>query len=153
METATRPKGVFQAASLGDLAQLVELAHYLGYACVGLVLALVATTTVMSVQDRVAEHALLLTLGFTVPRIFTLVLLESVLLSLAGGGLGVSVASLVLLLSNLSVGAEAVAVGFTPSVSLAATSMAVSLVAGAAAGIVPAWNAAHVDIVPSLRDG
>ena len=37
--TDTRSKGVFQAKSLGDLAQLISLAHYLGYACVGLVLA------------------------------------------------------------------------------------------------------------------
>ena len=48
VETDTRPKGVFQAQSLGDLAQLIGMAHYLGYACVGLVLALVATTTIMS---------------------------------------------------------------------------------------------------------
>ena len=42
VETDTRPKGVFQAASLGDLTQLIGMAHYLGYACVGLVLSLVA---------------------------------------------------------------------------------------------------------------
>ena len=38
VETDTRPKGVFQAKSLGDLVQLINMAHYLGYACVGLVL-------------------------------------------------------------------------------------------------------------------
>ena len=65
VQTDTRPKGVFQAKCLGDLTQLIGLAHYLGYACVGLVLALVATTTVMSVQDRIKEHAVLQTLGFT----------------------------------------------------------------------------------------
>ncbi|MEX0641604.1 MAG: hypothetical protein WD468_02830 [Pirellulales bacterium] len=58
VETDTRLKGVFQAKSLGDLTQLIGLAHYLGYACVGLVLALVATTTVMSVQDRFKERIL-----------------------------------------------------------------------------------------------
>ena len=90
VETDTRPKGVFQAKSLGDLTQLIGLAHYLGYACVGLVLALVATTTVMSVQDRIKEHAVLQTLGFTGGRVFQLVVSESVLLSLAGGILGVA---------------------------------------------------------------
>ncbi len=66
VETDTRPKGVFQAKSLGDLTQLISLSRYLGYACVGLVLALVATTTVMSVQDRIKEHAVLQTIGFSV---------------------------------------------------------------------------------------
>src|SRR5260370_15881598 len=53
---------------------LIGFANYLGYACIGLVLALVATTTVMAVQDRIREHALLQTLGFSGPRIFSLVL-------------------------------------------------------------------------------
>ncbi len=66
--TDTRPKGVFQAKSLGDLTQLIHLARYLAYACVGLVLALVTTTTLMSVQDRIQEHAILQTLGFTGAR-------------------------------------------------------------------------------------
>src|SRR5690606_1089343 len=87
--TDTRPKGVFQAKSLGDLAQLIALSYYLGMACVGLVLALVATTTLMSVQDRVQEHAVLQTIGFSGPRVFALVLTESVVLGVAGGALGV----------------------------------------------------------------
>src|SRR5262249_32031602 len=60
--TDTRLRGVFEANAVGDLAELINLSHYLGYACLGLVLALVSTTTVMSVQDRVREHAVLQTL-------------------------------------------------------------------------------------------
>jgi putative ABC transport system permease protein len=151
VETDTRPKGVFQAKSLGDLTQLIGLAHYLGYACVGLVLALVATTTVMSVQDRIKEHAVLQTLGFTGGRVFGLVLSESTLLSLAGGVLGVSVAMLVLQLSHLSVGAEAVTIAFRPSWTLAATGVLVSGVVGVLAGLAPGWHAARTNIVGSLR--
>jgi putative ABC transport system permease protein len=151
VETDTRPKGVFQAKSLGDLTQLIGLAHYLGYACVGLVLALVATTTVMSVQDRIREHAVLQTLGFTGRRVFRLVLSESTLLSLAGGIVGVGAAMLVLQLSHLSVGAEAVTIAFRPSWSLAATGIIVSAIVGLLAGIAPGWHAARTEIVPALR--
>ena len=112
--TDTRPKGVFQAESLGDLTQLIGMAHYLGYACVGLVLSLVATTTVMSVQDRIKEHAVLQTLGFSGPRVFRLVMTESVILSLAGGLVGVVSAMRILKLSSLSVGAEGFAKAFRP---------------------------------------
>ncbi len=151
VETDTRPKGVFQAQSLGDLTQLIGMAHYLGYACVGLVLALVATTTVMSVQDRIKEHALLQTIGLSGPRVFRLVLTESVLLSLAGGIIGVSAAMAMLKFSSLSVGAEAVTIAFTPSIHLAFTGIVVSVIAGTLAGIAPAWHAARTEIVPALR--
>jgi putative ABC transport system permease protein len=151
IQTDTRSKGAFQAKSLGDLTQLIALAHWLGYACVGLVLALVATTTVMSVQDRIQEHAVLQTLGFSGPRVFRLVLSESVLLSIAGGLLGVGAAMAVLATSHLSVGAEAVTVAFRPSWTLAATGVGVSAVVGMVAGLAPGWHAARTEIVPALR--
>lgn len=66
--TTTRRKGAFQASTLSDLVDLIGFAHWLGYACVALVLSLVATTTVMSVQDRVREHAILQTLGLRPAR-------------------------------------------------------------------------------------
>jgi putative ABC transport system permease protein len=130
---------------------LIGLAHYLGYACVGLVLALVATTTVMSVQDRVKEHAVLQTLGFTGHRVFRLVLGESVILSIMGGLLGVAAAMLVLQISRLSVGAEAVTIAFQPSWTLAATGVVVSAVVGILAGVMPGWQAARTEIVAALR--
>lgn len=151
VETDTRPKGVFQARSLGDLTQLIGMAHYLGYACVGLVLALVATTTVMSVEDRIKEHAVLQTIGFSGPRVFRLVMTESVLLSVAGGVVGVTTAMIMLKLSSLSVGAEAVTIAFTPSIRLAMTGLVVSFIAGTLAGIAPAIHAARTEIVPALR--
>ena len=151
VQSDTRPKGVFQARCLGDLTQLIGLAHYLGYACVGLVLTLVATTTVMSVQDRIKEHAVLQTLGFTGQRVFGLVLSESTLLSLAGGVLGVTLAMLVLQVSHLAVGAEAVTIAFRPSWSLAATGVLISGIVGILAGMAPGWHAAHSPIVAALR--
>jgi putative ABC transport system permease protein len=149
--TDTRPKGVFQAKSLGDLTQLISLAHYLGYACIGLVLSLVATTTVMSVQDRVKEHAVLQTLGFTGGRVIQLVVGESMLLSLAGGIVGVALAMLVLQMSRLSVGAEAVTIAFRPSWSLAATGILIAGIVGILAGVFPGFRASRVDIVSALR--
>ncbi len=153
VETDTRPKGVFQTKALGDLTQLIGMAHYLGFACVGLVLALVATTTVMSVQDRVKEYAVLQTIGLTGTRVFGLVLMESVVLSVVGGVLGIGAAMLTLQLSSLSVGAEAVTIAFTPSWNLGMTGMIVAIVTGILAGVMPACHAARTEIVPALRHG
>ncbi|MFK8112173.1 MAG: ABC transporter permease, partial [Rubripirellula sp.] len=79
------------------------------------------------------------------------VMMERVLLSIAGGMVGVAAAMLTLKISSLSVGAEAVTIAFTPSVSLAITGLFVAALAGTLAGIFPAWHAAKTEIVPALR--
>jgi len=149
--TDTRTKGVFQASSLQDLIQLIDLAEYLGYACLGLMTVLLATTTVMGVEDRIREHAVLQTLGVTGPRVFRLVLSECVLVSFVGGVTGVITALVVLSVSRLSVGAEAVSIAFAPSASMAGTGVVVAATIGIVAGIAPAWRAAQADIVTALR--
>lgn len=149
--TDTRTKGVFQASSLQDLIQLIDLAEYLGYACLGLMTVLLATTTVMGVEDRIREHAVLQTLGVTGPRVFRLVLSECVLVSFVGGVTGVITALVVLSVSRLSVGAEAVSIAFAPSTAMASTGLVVSATIGILAGIAPAWRAAQADIVTALR--
>jgi putative ABC transport system permease protein len=151
--TSTRSKGVFQRDTLADLAELIGFAHWLGYACVGLVLALVATTTVMAVQDRIKEHAVLQTLGLRPGRIFRLVIAESVLQSLAGGLLGIGAGLALLTWGGFAVGAEGVTIAFKPSLELATTGGLVSAVVGVLAGIIPGWQAARTEIVSALRYG
>jgi len=151
--TATRPKGVFQAKTLGDLAELAALSRWLGLACVGLVLVLVGTTTLMAVEDRVAEHAVLQTLGFSGPRVFLLILSETILVALAGGLLGVGLANAGLAVGGLGLGAEAVTIALVPSFRLAATGLGVALLTGVLAGFVPAWRGVRTEIVPALRQG
>jgi putative ABC transport system permease protein len=135
------------------LIELIGWANYLGYACVGLVLALVATTAVMAVQDRVREHAVLQAIGYSGPRVFGLVLAEGVLVSLAGGFVGVSAALAVLWWTRLAIGTEGVTIAMNPSVAIAARGIAVSVLVGVVAGLLPAWRAANAEIVRALRQG
>jgi putative ABC transport system permease protein len=103
------------------------------------------------VQDRIREHAVLQTLGFSGPLLFGLVLAESVLVSLLGGMLGVGVATAALAWSGLALGTEGVTIAFLPSLTIAATGLLAALVVGALAGVVPAWQASRAEIVASLR--
>jgi putative ABC transport system permease protein len=151
IQTDSRPKGVFQARAVGDLAELIGFAHYLGYACVALVLTLVGTTTLMAVQDRVREHAVLQTLGFSWQRIFGLVLMESLIVSVTGGVLGTTAALAALSWKGLAVGSEGVTIAFSTSPMLAVIGLLATTIVGLAAGIVPAWTAARAEIVESLR--
>lgn len=151
--TTTRAKGVFQTSTLSDLVDLIGFAHWLGYACLGLVLALVATTTVMSVQDRVREHGVLQVLGARPMRVFRLVLAESLLLCVAGGLAGAGVALAVLAWGGLAVGAEGVAIAFRPSWALGLQAIGVSAGLGLLAGLPSAWQASRTPIVTALREG
>jgi putative ABC transport system permease protein len=105
----------------------------------------------MAVQDRLREHALLQTIGFSGTRVFGLVLAESLLASLAGGLLGIGAAVATLAWSGIAVGTEGVTIAFTPSAGLAITGLAVALAVGILAGLVPAWQASRAEIVASLR--
>ncbi len=149
--TKTRRKGAFQASTLSDLVDLIGFAHWLGYACVGLVLSLVATTTVMSVQDRIKEYAVLQTIGVRPLRTMRLVLTESMLLCLAGGVVGTGLAMAALALGGFAIGAEGATIAFRPSLRLAATGTIVSLAVGIFSGLAPAIQAATVPIVDALR--
>ncbi|MDZ4688634.1 MAG: ABC transporter permease [Planctomycetaceae bacterium] len=149
--TNTRTKGAFQAKTVGDLVELVGFTRYLGLACVLMVLGLVATTTVMGVQDRIREHAVLQTIGFTGWHIFAFIIGESLVVSLIGGMLGTGTALAILQTSSLALGTEGILIAFLPSVSLAVMGLAASALVGLLAGIAPAWQAARAEIVPALR--
>jgi len=149
--TKTRRKGAFQASTLSDLVDLIGFAHWLGFACVGLVLALVATTTVMSVEDRMKEYAVLQVIGVRPMRTIRLVLAESTTLCLIGGAFGTTMALGALGLGGFAIGAEGATIAFRPSWALASSGMFVSLIVGIAAGIAPAIQAATVPIVDALR--
>ncbi len=150
--TKTRRKGAFQANTLSDLIDLIRFAHWLGYACVGLVLSLVATTTVMSVQDRIKEYAVLQTIGLRPLRTMRLVLAESLLLCVTGGVVGTGLALLALAWGGFAIGAEGATIAFRPSLELAFSGTLVSLVVGIVAGMAPAIQAATVPLVDALRD-
>ncbi|MEQ1825565.1 MAG: ABC transporter permease [Pirellula sp.] len=150
--TTTRLKGAFQTSTLSDLVDLIGFAHWLGYASVGLVLSLVATTMLMSVHDRMKEHVVLQVLGMRPWRIFRMVLAESMLLCFVGGSIGMIICLALLSFGGFAIGAEGVTIAFRPSLDIATSAISVSILVGIVAGFVPAAQTARVDIVPILRD-
>ncbi|QEG38419.1 ABC transporter permease [Roseimaritima ulvae] len=151
--TKTRRKGAFQASTLSDLVDLIGFAHWLGFACVALVLSIVATTSVMSVQDRIQEYAVLQTIGMRPLGAMKLVLGESTLLCLIGGTLGTGLALTALALGGFAIGAEGATIAFRPSLSLAVQGAIASLGIGVVAGLAPAIQVAKIPLVTALQRG
>ena len=153
VETDTRMKGAFQQKSLGDLMQMIRMSGYLGYGCVGLLLVLLMTTTLMSVQDRIKEHAVMKTLGYSRSNVFSIVLLETAIIGIIGGAIGIAAAVMAIISSGLAIGAEAVTIAFTPSLDLVLTGGVLLAIGSMVAGIIPAWVASRTSIIGALHAG
>lgn len=153
VETDTRMKGAFQQKSLGDLMQMIRMSGYLGYGCVGLLLILLMTTTLMSVQDRIKEHAVMKTLGYSQSNVFSIVLLETAIIGIIGGAIGIAAAVMAIISSGLAIGAEAVTIAFTPSLDLVLTGGVLLASGSMVAGIIPAWVASRTSIIGALHAG
>lgn len=109
----------------------------------------VGNTMAMAVRERTHEVGVLKTLGFPTRRLMVLLLSESVLLTVAGGALG-SLAAYVVLSHGFSAGYGPLANLEVRARTVVAGLMA-SLVVGLVAGGLPAWRAARMPVVASLR--
>jgi putative ABC transport system permease protein len=144
---------ITQEAMMSSLSGILQMLTMVvaGIAAISLTVAGIGIMNVMlvSVSERTGEVGLLKALGATRRQILLLFLLEAILLSLAGGTLGLALGWLV------------VEVGTTlyPAVPARPPSWAiyavigVSFGTGTVFGVLPAWRAARLDPVSALQAG
>jgi putative ABC transport system permease protein len=148
-ETTTSTENAFVrtiAEQIGDVGAIVTV--ILGPVLFTILL-VCGNTMAQAVRERTNEVAVLETLGFTRERVLGLVLIESLILPLAAGGLGV-VAWLLIQRTNPTGGT-------VPMSSLSAFEIGfaalMAVVVGFAAGLAPAWQVHRLTIVQALRQG
>jgi putative ABC transport system permease protein len=151
VRTETKPQKAHYASALADLVDLIGMTWWLGLVCVGVVVVLVANSVVMAAQDRVKEHAVLQTIGYSRRRIVSLMITESCLISVVGGVLGTIACVAYLIWKPVSLSTEGVSIDFLASPVLVLWGLGLSLFVGLVAGAVPAWQAGRAEIVSSLR--
>ncbi len=149
--TDTRPEKAFVARAAHDLVQIVGFTRYLGWAALAAVLALVGNAIVLSVQDRVKEHAVLQTLGFRGGLIARLIVAEGLVLCVGGGMIGVLAAYLVLHLGRFSMSVEGTSMNIGADMATVGWGLAAAAVVGILAGLVPAFQASRREIAASFR--
>lgn len=135
------------AAQIGDIGAIIQWV----LAAVFFTLLLVTGNTIaQSVRERTSELAVLKTIGFSHGGVLALVLAESCLLAVIGGGIGLA-------LGAAAIGAGDPTGGFLPIFYFpgddAAVGAVVVLLLGIAAGILPALAAMRLRIVEALRRG
>ena len=149
--TDTRLEQAFLESATADLREILRFGRWLALACVAVVLALVANTVLMSVQERVKEFGVFRTLGYRSARIVVLVLGEALLIGAAGAALGLAAALVIIRTAHLSIGSEGVPVAFLLSGAVVAKGALAALGAALLAAALPAWTAGRREIVASLR--
>lgn len=149
--TTTRPESAFVARAARDVLALVRFAGMVGWASLAAVFALIANSIALAVRDRVRDHAILRTLGWTGPDIAWMVLMEASMLGLAGGALGAVASDVVIRLARLDFTMEGVSIQVKASGAAALAGVALAAGLGALAGALPAWAAARREIVQGFR--
>lgn len=109
-----------------------------------------ANTMAQSVRERTSEVGVLKTLGFTDPSILVLVLAESLVITIIGGGLGLLVAWLFVQQGDPTGGM--LPIFRLPSQDLV-TGSALVVGLGIVAGLLPALSAMQLKITDALRRG
>jgi putative ABC transport system permease protein len=149
--TATFPEKAFTARAVADAMAIVGFTRWLSYGCLFAVLALVGNAIVLSVQDRVRDHAVLQTLGYRGGLIARMVLTEGVILGLSGGLVGSVGAWALSYWGRFSLSTEGLSLSMDTSPMMIATGLLVAIALGALAGLVPAWRASRREIAACFR--
>ena len=128
-------------------------------ALVGLVLLIacvnIANLLLAQSAGRQREIAVRLALGANRRRLISQLLSESLLLSLAGGALGILIAwwGSQLLLSIVRSGPDSVPLEVGPNLNVLLFTFGLSLLTGMFFGLAPALRMTRVDVAPSLKEG
>ncbi|GAB5495658.1 MAG: ABC transporter permease [Phycisphaerales bacterium] len=149
--TATFGEKAFIGRLADDIIELVGFARWLGLGCLAAVLALVANSIVLGVQSRIAEHAVLQTLGFHSRMVALLIVAEGVVLAAIGGVLGAAAAIGVARYGNFALSVEGTSIPIVADAKLLSMGLVVCVVIGVLAGLVPAWQASRRSIVECFR--
>lgn len=149
--TSTRPENAFVARAAGDLLEIVRFASWLGHGALVVVFALVLNAIVLALQDRLKEHAVLQTLGYTERHLIGLIVSESLLVGILGGLLGAAGAFAFLHVQRFALTMEGLNIEVQASLPVVLVGLGASAGLSLLAGLVPAWQTARRDIVDCFR--
>jgi putative ABC transport system permease protein len=148
-ETLTETEKAFQLSFVSMSSAIVAAIRLVSFVVILIIMAVMANTMAMSARERLAEYATLKALGFGPGFLASLIVGESLLLSLAGAGIGMA------LLFPAAAGFAARTGTLFPVFEVAPATLVLQLLAALAVGLVaaiaPTLRAARVNIVQGLR--
>lgn len=149
--TTTWSEKNFVARATSDILEIVNFTGWLGWGCLVGVFALVFNAIVLSVQDRIKDLAIMQTLGYTNGLVAALIIAESMIISLAGGFLGVLAGIVVTAWGRFSLSVEGLSINIHAGWTTVFFGLFLAAVTGILAGLVPAWQASRREIASCFR--
>jgi putative ABC transport system permease protein len=146
-ETKTDTEKAFAASMVKQMGNIELLILVIGSVVFFTLLLVTGNTMATAVRERTGELAVLKTVGFSDIQVLLLVLAESVLVALVGGGVGVTMAVAI----APSISAALPGLKFYVGPGGIATGVALAALVGLASGIVPAVSAMRLRVVDALR--
>lgn len=150
-ETDTSTEKAFNKAFIEQIGNIGLIIFGVVFMAFFTILVVVGNTMILAIRERTKEIAVLKTIGFSSPRIFKMVLAESMLLSAVGGFAGLGLAFLAV--GAASKGLERFLPNLVLSQDIIVQAIGYILVLGLITGIVPAVNALRLNIITALSRG
>jgi|WetSurMetagenome_2_1015567.scaffolds.fasta_scaffold14861_3 putative ABC transport system permease protein len=110
----------------------------------------ILNTVLMSVMERIREIAVLLAVGWHRLRVLGMILLESILLSIAGGLMGIGFGLIALQALQMAPWLRG-KIETDPSGTLLLWALFISVGMGTLGGLYPAWKSAHLPVIKGLH--
>jgi putative ABC transport system permease protein len=147
-ETRSEPESLFAAGFIKQFGNIKLILFGVGAVVFFTLLLVNGSTMAMAVRERTNEIGVMKTLGFSGGAVLCIVLGESILYALLGGGMGLTLAKLYTLQGDPTK-------GMLPFFFLKHTDIAlgllITLTVGIVSGLLPAVNAMRLTIIQAIR--
>jgi len=87
-ETKTETERAFQQGFLESTSAIITAMNVISFVIIGIIMLVLGNTMIMSARERSREYAIMKTLGFEARHLTGLIMGESLLISIIGGGVG-----------------------------------------------------------------
>jgi putative ABC transport system permease protein len=149
-ETKTETEKAFAQGFVSASGAIITAMNFLSFVIIGVIMLVLANTMIMSARERTKEYAVLKTLGFSSKHLTGLIMGESMMISLIGGGTGI-----ILTYPIVAAFEEAIPKGFFPFfyIEPITTIYALSavLIIGLLASLFPLQRALKTSIIEGFR--
>ena len=147
-ETKADTEKAFAASWVKQMGNIELLITTIGSVVFFTLLLVTGNTMAIAVRERTRELAVLKAVGFSDPFVLVLVIVETIVVAAVGGGVGLGLAKLFTLRGDPTGGLLPF---FYLPASAIVSGLALALIVGLLAGILPAFSASRLRIVDALR--
>jgi len=151
-QTDTKTMQAFVQGAVSEIAEVIDFARVIGYLAVAVVILILGNTVYISAQTRRGELGVMETVGVTRPMLAGLLCVESVLLSVAGGALGVGAVAAWLYSWPLTLGIEGWGIDIEPDSGIMLMGIAAAILIGILASVAPALEILRRPLAVAVKE-